>query len=265
MRIGALIPIRLASERLPGKALAEIAGRSAVTHLLDRACASTYVEPSDVVVCTTEDASDDPLAEAVADYGCEVYRGARDDLIERLWAASHAYRFDAVIQIDGDDLLCDPGHMDLTMKMLLEEDWDVVLCEGLPLGVAAKSLRTRAIDRVHDHYLTRENDTGFSYLFTKSGLCSVRVVHPLSERSVLDEARLTLDYEEDLHVFRAIFEALYEPGRVFGVEAVVSYLRANPGVLALNRHLQERYWARTNELAKMSFRDDAGNVIEISS
>ncbi len=80
-RIGALIPVRLASERLPGKALKLIAGKPVIHHLLDRVFACRYVEPGNVVVCTTEDRSDDPLVAAVEGYGASVFRGAADDVI----------------------------------------------------------------------------------------------------------------------------------------------------------------------------------------
>ena len=39
-KIGALIPVRLASERLPGKALLPLGGRPVIAHLLERVFAS---------------------------------------------------------------------------------------------------------------------------------------------------------------------------------------------------------------------------------
>ena len=54
MKIGSLIPIRLASERLPGKALIEVAGKPLVCHLIDRVFECKYIRnKKDVIVCTT--------------------------------------------------------------------------------------------------------------------------------------------------------------------------------------------------------------------
>ena len=56
MKIGALIPIRLSSERLPKKAIRLIEGKPAVYHLLDRAFESKYLDrliapyPSDIAI-----------------------------------------------------------------------------------------------------------------------------------------------------------------------------------------------------------------------
>ncbi len=118
--IGALIPIRLDSKRLPNKAIREICGRPIVCHLLDRVCASRYLtSKAQAVVCTTQEPSDDRLAEAVRAYGVSVFRGSTNDIIQRFHDAMEAFDFDAVIQVDGDDPLSDNLYMDLTMDKLL--------------------------------------------------------------------------------------------------------------------------------------------------
>ena len=43
----------------------------------------------------------------------------------------------------------------------------------------------------------------------------------MSPDHLFDGARLTLDYEADFEMFRALFEALYREGEVFGLDAVV--------------------------------------------
>ena len=138
MKIGALIPIRLASERLPGKALKDIVGRPVVHHLLDRVAACRHIaDPRNVVVCTTTEPSDDALVPAVESYGCSVFRGSVDDIIRRFGDAMAAHGFDAVIQADGDDPLSATEYMDLTMDRLLADPAiDIVTVKGVPLGTA---------------------------------------------------------------------------------------------------------------------------------
>jgi spore coat polysaccharide biosynthesis protein SpsF len=259
-KIGALIPIRLASERLPGKALKEICGKPVVHHLLDRAFAARHiVDRRNVVVCTTQDEEDDPLVGTVEGYGASVFRGSRDDIIKRFYDAMQAFNLDAVIQIDGDDPLSDPEYMDLAMARLLADPaLDIVTCSGLPLGVATKSFTRAAMDKVYAHYQTHRNDTGFIYFFTKTDLCNQATVGPPGPQHVHETARLTLDYDVDLEVFRKIFEALYRPGEVFGLSDVVRFLNAHPEVNAINQGLDEAYWQRTREKAALEFRDESG-------
>lgn len=265
MKIGALIPIRLASERLPGKALMPICGRPVVHHLLDRVVAAEHIRsPRDVVVTTTEDASDDPLVAAVETYGCSVFRGARDDIIKRFHDAIAHFGFDAVIQVDGDDPLTETRFMDRTMRRLLNDpSLGIVWSEGLPLGVNCKSFTTVAMHKVMAHYQSEQNDTGFIYFFTKTGLVGTAVERaddPSDQDSAL---RLTLDYAEDFEVFRCLIEALYQPGQVFDIRAAIAWLRAHPHVATLNANLDEAYWARTRAKAHLQFTDQSGNLRKI--
>jgi spore coat polysaccharide biosynthesis protein SpsF len=265
MKIGALIPIRLASRRLPGKAIIEVAGKPLVCHLLDRVFASEYIkQKQDVIVCTTEDASDDKLANIVTNYGASIFRGSTDDIIKRFNDAIIEHKLDYILQVDGDDILCATEYMDLTMRSLLgDKSLDIVTCDGLPLGIASKSFTQKAMAKVYEAYQTDKNDTGFIYYFTKTGLCKQKVISDVSPEHILDEARLTLDYTADLEVFSKVIEALSPSGELLDFQKVVQYLKDNPQVMEINASLEEEYWQRTRDKAKLSFKDSDGLAREI--
>lgn len=254
-RIGALIPVRLASERLPGKALLPLTGRPVLLHLLDRLFASRYLAPKDVVVCTTEDASDDPLVPVATSAGATVFRGSRDDIIDRFHRAIERSGFDAVIEVDGDDPFADPLYMDRCMERLLSKpSLDVVLTDGLPFGMGSKALRASAVQRIWRHHTTERNDTGFMYYFTRTGLCTVDRVEASPGHRHAD-ARVTLDYPEDLRFFEAVSEALGSD-TVFGAEELVALLRRRPELVEINAGLSEQYWARTRERTALEYEID---------
>lgn len=255
MKIGALVPVRLSSQRMPGKALMPIVGRPAILHLLDRLLASKYLEPQNVILCTTTDASDDPLVPVAESVGARVFRGSRDNIIDRFHAAVAEFSFDAVIQADGDDPCSDTTYMDLCMdRLLAEPELDIVLTEGIPLGLGSKAIRTSAIRTVWSNHLTQQNDTGFIYFFTRTGLCKSARIKPLKAEHVHEKARLTLDYPEDLKFFEALFEELYQEGPPFGIAEIVSLLRRRPELLELNAMVDEQYWKRTHQLAQLEYR-----------
>jgi spore coat polysaccharide biosynthesis protein SpsF len=265
VRIGALIPVRLSSERLPGKALIDMCGRPMIYHLLDRVCHTDHIQdPKDVVVCTTQDPGDDPLAEAVEYYGCSIFRGARDDIIKRFSDAIATFDFDAVIQADGDDPLSSFEYMDATMAHLIADpEIDIVTVQGLPLGTATKSFSRRAMTKVIEAYRTEQNDTGFIYFFTKSGICQHVELSRQNPSHRSDKARLTLDYPLDLELFLQIFKALYRPNAVFGLAEVVTFLDEHPELIELNLKVEEEYWQRTAEKAQLQFQSADGQVKEI--
>jgi spore coat polysaccharide biosynthesis protein SpsF len=255
MNIGALVPIRLASERLPGKQLLPIAGRPAVLHLLERLFASRYLSPERVVVCTTEEPSDDRLLPVVEASGARVFRGSRDDIIDRFYRATEQYGFDAVLQVDGDDPFTDTTYMDFCMDHLLaHENLDLCRSEDLPLGLNSKAIRARAIRRVREHRITEKNDHGFILLFTETGLCSTATISPVTSAHEHPTARITLDYPDDLEFFNALHAAASQLLPCFTVAEIVTALRANPALVDINAHLNTAYQQRSDALLSLQYR-----------
>ena len=260
MKIGSFIPIRLDSERLPEKALKIINGRPVVYHLLDRVAASQNLKSlRDIVVCTTHDPLDDQLATAVADYGASIFRGDKLDLIKRFKDAADTFGFDIILQIDGDDPLADTEYMDLTINALLKDKTlDAAVTKDLPFGVNVKSFTRAALEKVYNHYQSKNNDTGFGLYFIKSKICKCLEIFPSKKEHRLEKARLTLDYQEDLEVFEEIFSALYKPDKVFGLEEIIKFLKSNPHIIEINKGLQESYLSRSREILNIEYRNDNG-------
>lgn len=263
-KIGALIPIRLASERLPNKAIREVCGKPIVCHLLDRVFACKYLEKKNVVVTTTKEKSDDKLAEIVEKYGACVFRGSTDDIIKRFYDTIKEFSFDAVIEIDGDDICIDPIYMDYCLDNLLKDsNNEVILVNDLPLGMTPKAIRRSAFNKIIHSYQPGKNDTGFMYFFTKSGLCKVNELSPISHKHIHKTARLTLDYPDDFTFFEALFNELYIEGQIFGIDEIVELLNKKPELAAINSSLDKEYWERTKTKTNLQYKDKEDNIKKI--
>jgi spore coat polysaccharide biosynthesis protein SpsF len=262
MRIGGLVHARMTSERLPGKPLKKIGKQSAIQHLLDRMLASEFLEPDRVVLCTTTDTRDDLLAATVAATGVNVFRGSTHDVIDRFYNAAATHGFDAVVQVDGDDICADTLYMDAAMhELLADDDLDIVISRGLPLGLASKAIRASALERVYRSYIPGDNSTGAFYYFLRSELCRAAEIGPVSPGHVHTTARLTLDEDADLTFFRAVFGELYTPGRIFGVDELVALLRRQPELIELNAGLNDTYYDRSDahvERERLRYRTPEG-------
>jgi len=265
MKIGALIPIRLDSERLPGKALKLLQGRPVVHHLLDRVLHSQHItSKKNAVVCTTCEKTDDPLIKSIQDYGASIYRGNKNDLIQRFKDANDHFKFDIILQIDGDDPLVDPDYMDLTIDALLKNPTlDAAVTVGIPSGTNVKSFTKVALEKVYSRYKSENNDTGFALYFIKSNLCKCLEIEPSNNDHILNEARLTLDYKEDLLVFENIFKALYKTNKIFHLQEVITFLKQNPHIMKINNSLQETYMNRTRQKLDIDYKDEDGTIQKI--
>ncbi len=105
--VRAFVQARMSSSRFPGKVLAPMLGLPLIRHVLDRA--AVVVDPSNVVLCTSRDGSDDPLALYAADVGYAVHRGPLDDTVSRFQDAARRFPCDAFFRVCGDSPLLDPA------------------------------------------------------------------------------------------------------------------------------------------------------------
>ena len=98
----------MGSQRFPGKVLAPLAGKPLIEHVLDRVAKS--VPRNLIVLCTTRDYTDEPLARFVRDW-CfvQVYRGPTENVVERFQGALTEYPCERFFRVCGDSPLLDPG------------------------------------------------------------------------------------------------------------------------------------------------------------
>jgi spore coat polysaccharide biosynthesis protein SpsF len=120
----AFIQARMTSARFPGKMLAPMAGRPVLAHVVERVAAA--VGHDHVVVATSTDASDDPLAGYAEALGVKVFRGTLADVFRRFQACLQAHPCDAFFRVCGDSPLLDPGLLQEALSASRSDRYDLV-------------------------------------------------------------------------------------------------------------------------------------------
>jgi spore coat polysaccharide biosynthesis protein SpsF len=213
-------------------------GQSLIEHLIDRV--KTAQLPESVVLCTTKLSEDSPLVHIAAVKRISCFRGSEEDIISRYVEAARTLGVEQIINVDGDDIFCEPRLVDRAFKELMESEADFVRYEGLPIGASPIGFTTEALGRVYRLKQETRTDTGWGRFFTETGLFKTHTIHP-EPRLVCPDLRLTLDYPEDLEFAGRIFDALYESGKVITLEEIIEYVKKNPEVLAINSGLADKY------------------------
>jgi 3-deoxy-manno-octulosonate cytidylyltransferase (CMP-KDO synthetase) len=108
----AIVPARYQSTRLPGKALADIAGRPMIEHVYRRAAAASSV--SRVIVAT----DDDRIARVVAGFGGEVAMTSpsHQSGTDRLAEVAVSLACDVIVNVQGDEPMLAPETIDAAVE-----------------------------------------------------------------------------------------------------------------------------------------------------
>ena len=240
------IPARLTSIRLPRKLLAPLGGRPALGFLIERVKTSGIAT---IVLCTTDDPNDDELAALAGQHGVECYRGDREDIILRFDEAARHFSADVIVNVDGDDIFCDPGLIARTASVLTAGESDFVRWKQLPLGASPVGFTAAALSIVRNGKTVSSTATGWGRFFMNPGLFRVSELDPPPMEAFSPELRLTLDYPADYDLLQAIEAELTPTDPNFGIDAIIRLVNRKPQMLAVVRGLNEAYWARFEEVA----------------
>ncbi|MBT3323137.1 MAG: glycosyltransferase family protein [Anaerolineae bacterium] len=115
-RIIAIIQARMSSSRLPGKVLLDINGKPMLAHVIERAERTKFVD--EVVLATTTDPSDDPVAEFCVERGYNFTRGSLHDVLDRYYQAATTYDAEIVVRLTADCPVLDSDIVDQTINVI---------------------------------------------------------------------------------------------------------------------------------------------------
>jgi spore coat polysaccharide biosynthesis protein SpsF len=211
----AILQARMSSSRLPGKVMKPLAGRPMVERQLERLRRCETLDR--LIIATSTDSSDDPLAAHLESIGVEVFRGSLSDVLGRYRGCVEALKVaDDVVRLTADCPLADPGVIDACVRRRAEQGVDY--CSNgrvrtYPRGLDVEVFTTEALlaaGREATSAYDREHVTPYLYAagsrFTQAALTQDR-----------DESglRWTVDTPEDYAFVARVYDALYPADPAF--------------------------------------------------
>jgi spore coat polysaccharide biosynthesis protein SpsF len=104
-RLRVFVQARMSSRRFPGKVLAPLGGQPLIRHVVR--AVDGALPGVDRIVLTSVEPSDDPLAAYLGTLGVPVFRGPRDDVLERFRLCLGRYPADTIVRVCADSPLLD--------------------------------------------------------------------------------------------------------------------------------------------------------------
>lgn len=232
----AIVQARLKSERLPRKVMREVLGRPLISFLLERLSQSKKI--SKIVLATSDDSSNDPLADYVSSQGFSVYRGSENDVLDRVYKAALAFNPEVVVRTTADSPLMDYKHVDQVIDYLKDHDFDYVSSGAkapmFPDGLDTEVFKFSALERAwKEATLKSDREHVTAYIKRAAG---VKIGDFLAPQDFSKE-RFTVDNPEDFEVVKYILENLYQSNRYFDLYEILDFKYKNPDFFKVNQHL----------------------------
>jgi len=211
-----------------------LAGQPMIWHIVQRARACELV--SEVVVATSSEPSDDPLAEFCINSDIRCYRGSLNNVLSRYTNILAQGSSDYCVRITGDCPLIDPEFIDKQIWVLRQYEADLVwLTEPVTVlegqGVhSTTSLRYIAERTEHSDDLEH---VGSRYLSEHPEKFRIIGMRPPKSLSALNW-RITVDEFRDYELMESLYRDLFV-GQIVPLSKALIWLAENLDKAALNQ------------------------------
>ncbi len=224
MKIGAIVQARMSSTRLPGKVLCDLNGKPMLEYLMERLQRCRSVDS--IIVATSGERSDEPIADFCHKRGIAIYRGDLDDVAGRFLAAAKSAHLDAFVRVNADSPLLDQKLVDDAVKQFSEQKWDMVtnaMKRSFPKGQSVEVLRVSLLESSLDKMTgpaDREHVTQYFY----RNASRFRIFNIESEKPNA-AVQLSVDAEEDRKSVSGILSRMTRPHWEYDVGQIIELLR----------------------------------------
>jgi N,N'-diacetyllegionaminate synthase len=242
-KVLAIVVARSKSTRLKGKASLNIGSVTSLEHLFKRLELSKnkkYI--NEYVLCTSNDSSDDDLAQFAESIGLTVFRGDEENVLKRMMLAVSNYpEYSTILRVTGDDILIEPNYLKKTIQYHFKVNADYTDAKLLPSGTEVEVFESSVlsflskwcVDTSGTEYLTNYI-TENSHLFECASL-------PVDDNETID-ARLTLDTKEDYFVINELINYFITLNKEFTytLKDIVNYFKENPEKININKDIVQK-------------------------
>jgi spore coat polysaccharide biosynthesis protein SpsF (cytidylyltransferase family) len=223
----------MASTRLPGKVLLELAGRTVLSHVLERCRAIPGI---DAVCCAIPEGADcDPVVDEAMRCGVEIFRGSEKDVLDRYYSAAKALKADFVLRVTSDCPLIDPEICGRVLAEVTSGRADFAVNNvpvTWPHGLDCEAFTFALLERAAaESQIYAEREHVGLFMRHASG---IRRANVAAEEENIGHYRWTLDTPKDYAFFDALFPHRPEGPEGWGYGVPLALVEADSELAAIN-------------------------------
>ena len=202
-KVYAFVQARLSSTRFKNKVIKKIKNNPLIELLLKRLKKSKLIDK--IVVLIPDSKSEDKLEKLIKKKGFDVFRGSKNNVLDRFYQASKKYNPNYIIRITADCPLVDISIVNKLIRNIIKKEFDYASNTNPPtypdgldveiFNVATLDYAWRKAKKKYDKehvtpfIIRSRNKKKFNLIYKKD----------------LSHIRLTVDYKEDFQLIKKIF------------------------------------------------------------
>jgi spore coat polysaccharide biosynthesis protein SpsF len=255
----AILQARMSSTRLPGKVLKPLLGEPMLLRQIERIRRVCRIDQ--LLVATSVDASDDPLAALCERIRVACFRGSLDNVLERFYlAASEANpQPEHVVRLTGDCPLADPELIDAVIEFHLAGGYDYstnALEATFPDGLDVEVVRFACLQQAwQEATLPSELEHVMPFITRRPE--RFRIGH-FKAPTDLSHLRWTVDNSEDFEFVSRVYEALYPTKPDFTTADILALLERYPELQEINVHIERNVGLKKSLIEDEKYRKSGG-------
>lgn len=228
----AIIQARMTSTRLPGKILADLAGKPLLFHVVSRARQATSID--EVIVATTDSPKDNETYKWCVNNNIICFRGSEDDVLDRYYQAAKCFHAGSIVRLTADCPLLDPFVIDRVVNFFKNGDYDYVsnvLEPTYPDGLDTEVFSFSTLERTWKEAVLKSEREHVTPFIRKSPhlFRSANVKNDVD----LSANRWTVDEQDDLEFVRRVY-ASFGSNTLFGTSDIIALLHTEPEINSIN-------------------------------
>jgi spore coat polysaccharide biosynthesis protein SpsF len=241
MKTVVTIEARMRSTRLPGKVLKPILGRPMLALMVERMQCAWQVDQ--IVVATTDNPADDPIADLAKLLGVGCFRGSEEDVLDRVLKAAQSVNADLIVEMTGDCPLAAPLIVDQLIGTFKTNSVDYcanILTRTYPRGMDTQVFPVKVLAQVSE--LTQDpTDHEHVSLYIYEHPERFRLLNVVSGYPAnVADLRLTVDTPEDFELIQTIYQELYPINPRFDLSDILMLFQRKPELMTINRHIGQK-------------------------
>ena len=261
-KIVIVIQARMASSRLPGKVMLPVLGQSLLALMVERL--RRVAHTATLIIATSENEEDDIIVQEAEALEVEWFRGSQENLLKRHYYAAKLLDATVVLKVPSDCPLIDPQIIDQALDYFFNagSNYDYVSNlhpatwpDGNDVEIMTMDCLERTLKKARQDF---ELEHTTPYIWENPDKFQIGNLLWETGKDYSMTHRFTIDYLEDYHFIKAVFEELYPVKLDFSCQDIIDLLGKRPDIMAINAAYAGVNWYRhhLNELKTV----DAGQT-----